>query len=62
LFAALASATVVVPLLGWALGGDAVQQRVGSWRDRVLGKHGVVMAVMMGVLGLVFVVEGLFGL
>ena len=62
LFVALASVTVVLPLLGYLVWGERFKAPLARVRDQLLDNHAGAMAVMIGALGLIVMVEGLAGL
>ncbi|MDQ1248618.1 MAG: hypothetical protein QG597_2991 [Actinomycetota bacterium] len=62
LFVVVASATVVLPMLGHLIVGEGFNGRLAKVRDQLLGNHAAAMAVMFTGLGAVVLVEGLLAL
>jgi threonine/homoserine/homoserine lactone efflux protein len=57
-FAAIASSTVVVPVIASLLAGDRLDDRLHRARDWLVRHNAVVMAVVLVAVGVLFVIEG----
>jgi hypothetical protein len=62
LFTAIASTTVALPMLAYAIGGDRVLAPLGRARDWLDAHNAAVMAGVLVVIGGVLLVRGLTGL
>lgn len=61
-YVALASATVALPILGYAISGDRLDgplARLGEWMER---QHAVLVAAILVVLGVLVLYKGIHGL